>query len=196
MEFYCPWNTTAVVTCARYWILTKLRLYSLEDPGLWTLSSVTWSCLLFPFELVPSTTSLAWRLTPCSLSIKTIYAWYCCSCLSELVLCGWWSGYLSTPLCYFVAIMHVFSSPIDFSINGLCTGVCYKCPHDNEPQHRTKLQQIDRFGDANWVNSRILNSTTLRYSERFDHQFSHVFMFGNMFPESQGSVASSNNFKL
>ena len=53
-----------------------------------------------------------------------------------------------------------------------------------DPQHRTKLKLIDRFCDAN--------------DRRFDHPFSHVFTFGNMFPESHGFVAASiiwtNNF--
>ena len=35
------------ITGAWYWILTKLRLKSLVDPGLWTLPKVTWSCLGF-----------------------------------------------------------------------------------------------------------------------------------------------------
>ena len=30
---------------------------------------------------------------------------------------------------------------------------------------------------------------TIRFSEKFDHLFSHVFIFGNMFPESYGFVA-------
>ena len=28
-----------------------------------------------------------------------------------------------------------------------------------------------------------------RFSKKFDHLFSHVFIFGNMFPESHGFVA-------
>ena len=38
----------------------------------------------------------------------------------------------------------------------------------------------------------------LRFAEKFDHLFSYVFIFGNMFRESRGFVAmpvtSSNNF--
>ena len=41
-------------------------------------------------------------------------------------------------------------------------------------------------------------STTVRFSEKFEHAFLHVFIFGNMFPESHGFVAvtvtSLNNF--
>ena len=29
----------------------------------------------------------------------------------------------------------------------------------------------------------------LKFSEKFDHPFSHVFIFRNMFPESHGFVA-------
>ena len=29
----------------------------------------------------------------------------------------------------------------------------------------------------------------LKFSEKFDHQFSNVFIFDNMFPESHGFVA-------
>ena len=50
--------------------------------------------------------------------------------------------------------------------------------YHNGPQHRTKLKQIDRFGD-----------NILKFSEKFDHPFSHVFIFGNMFPENHGFVA-------
>ena len=41
---------------------------------------------------------------------------------------------------------------IDFSINGLCTSG-YKCQNKNGPQHHAKLKLIDKFGDANRVNS-------------------------------------------
>ena len=38
----------------------------------------------------------------------------------------------------------------------------------------------------------------LKYSEKYQHQFLHVLIFGNMFPESHGFVAvpikRSNNF--
>ena len=42
------------------------------------------------------------------------------------------------------------------------------------------------------------NNRTLRFAEKFDHPFSHVFIFANMFRESYGfisvPVTSSNNF--
>ena len=49
--------------------------------------------------------------------------------------------------------------------------------------------QIDRFGYENWVNSSNFNATILKFSEKFNYPFSHVFIFGNMFPESHGFVA-------
>ena len=42
-------------------------------------------------------------------------------------------------------------------------------------------------------------ATTLKFVKKFDHPFSHVFMFSNMFPESKGFVvmpiSSSDNFE-
>ena len=50
------------ITGAWYWILTKLRLWLLVQPGLWTLPILTWwSCLRFLSELVPTSKSLAWK---------------------------------------------------------------------------------------------------------------------------------------
>ena len=51
-----------------------------------------------------------------------------------------------------------------------------------------KLKQIDRFGDANRVNTINFNAMTMNFSDKIDHPFSHVFIFGNMFPESHGFV--------
>ena len=39
------------------------------------------------------------------------------------------------------------------------------------------------------VNSSNFNAMTLNFSAKFDHPFSHVFILGNMFPESHGLVA-------
>ena len=41
--------------------------------------------------------------------------------------------------------------------------------------------------DPNTV--QIFNAMTLTFYEKFDHTFSHVFIFGNMYPESHGFVA-------
>ena len=59
----------------------------------------------------------------------------------------------------------------------------------NGPQHRTKLKYIGGFGHANWVNSSNFIATTLRFSEKFDHPLSHVFILGYRFLESHGIIA-------
>ena len=41
----------------------------------------------------------------------------------------------------------------------------------------------------NRVNSNNFNATILKFSEKFYYKFSHVFIFGTMFPESYGFVA-------
>ena len=58
-----------------------------------------------------------------------------------------------------------------------------------DPQHRKKIKSIDRFGDQNRVNSSNFNATILKFSEKFDNKFLHVFTLSNMFPESHGFVA-------
>ena len=40
----------------------------------------------------------------------------------------------------------------------------------------------------NSVNSSNFNATILKFSEKFDHSFLHVFVFGNMCPVSHGFV--------
>ena len=56
---------------------------------------------------------------------------------------------------------------------------------------------IDGFGDANWVNSSKLIATTLRFWDGKIYEYTHVFIFCSMLPESQCfvgvPVASSNN---
>ena len=67
-----------------------------------------------------------------------------------------------------------------------------------DSQHRTKLKEIDRFGDKNRINSNNFIATAHIFSEKFEHPFSYVFRFSNMFPEGRRFVAvpvtSSNNF--
>ena len=60
-------------------------------------------------------------------------------------------------------------------------------PYKNE-------SKFDWFGDGNRVNSSNFIATILKFSEIFDHPFSHVFIVGNMFPVSHGPVTTSNNF--
>ena len=58
--------------------------------------------------------------------------------------------------------------------------------YHNGSHHRTKLKKIDRYGDKNRDNSSNFYPTILKFSEKFDHPFSHVFIFGNMIPEIHG----------
>ena len=52
-------------------------------------------------------------------------------------------------------------------------------------------------GNKNRVISTNFNSTILKFSEKFEHLFSYVFIFGNMLPKSHGfdavPVTRSNN---
>ena len=89
----------------------------------------------------------------------------------------YWCAVLSKQ--YIILILY-----IDFSINRLCTENRLICYH-NGPQHCTKLKSIDRFGDKNHVKSSDFNAWILTFPGKLDHQFSHVWMFGDMFPQSQ-----------
>ena len=48
---------------------------------------------------------------------------------------------------------------------------------------------MDRFVDKNIVNSGNFNATILNCFAKFVDPFSHVFIFGNMYPESHGFVS-------
>ena len=61
--------------------------------------------------------------------------------------------------------------------------------YDNVPQQRKKLKSIDRFGNKNRLTRAILIAMTLKFAEKFHHPFLHVFLFGNMFHESDSFVA-------
>ena len=100
-------------------ILTKLRLQSLVDSGLWTLPMVTWSCLGFLSDLVPTSTSLAWSMTE-SLPPRTMCVVLFPMSLREFVRWNWWNVYLWTPLCYFVTILHLFSQSLSIVLR--CEG--------------------------------------------------------------------------
>ena len=64
----------------------------------------------------------------------------------------------------------------------------------NTVQNLSKLAD----GDINRVNSSNFTATILQFSEKFYYQFSHVFIFVKVFPESHGFVAMPvtrwNNF--
>ena len=47
-----------------------------------------------------------------------------------------------------------------------------------------------RFGDKNRVKSDNFNATIPKFSEKFDHRFSHVIISANLFPESHGFVVT------
>ena len=47
---------------------------------------------------------------------------------------------------------------------------------------------MDLFFYANRNSSSNFNATVLKFSEKFDHPFLHVIIFGNMFPENHGFV--------
>ena len=81
---------------------------------------VTWSCLGFPFKLVPISTFLACCLTAGSPS-KTMCVVLSLVCLKELEFWGWWSVSLWTSLCCFVAVMNLFFQSL--SIVLLCGGL-------------------------------------------------------------------------
>ena len=70
-----------------------------------------WSYLGFLSELVSTSTSLAWSLKASSPS-KTMCVILFPVSLRELVFWTWWNVYLWTPLCYFVAILHLFSQSL------------------------------------------------------------------------------------
>ena len=81
-----------------HWCMTlnhsKTTALWLVDPGLWTLPMVTWSCLGFPFALVP--TSTFWQQL--SSPSKTMCVVLSLVSLKELVFWGWCGVSLWTPL--------------------------------------------------------------------------------------------------
>ena len=61
----------------------------------------------------------------------------------------------------------------------------------NEPPTPYKIKLIwwICWKESSSSNSSNFNATILKFSEQFIHPYSHVFIFGNMFPESHGFVA-------
>ena len=97
----------------KYTILMRQHTLALVVSRSRTVSPPHCNLVLSGFlsELVPTSTSLAWRLTASSPS-KTMCVVLFPVFLRELVLWDWWSVYLWTPLCYFVAILHLFSQSL------------------------------------------------------------------------------------
>ena len=81
---------------------------------------VSWSCLGFPFVLVPTSIFSALSLTA-GPPVKTMCTVLAFVSLKELVFWGWWRVSLWTPLCCFVATKHLFSQ--SFSIVLRCGGL-------------------------------------------------------------------------
>ena len=79
---------------------------------------VLWSCLCFPFTPVPTSTSLAWSLTESTPSNTMCVVLFLVS-LKELIFWGWWSVSLQ-HLCYFVAIMYLFSQSLSIVLRCCC----------------------------------------------------------------------------
>ena len=77
-----------------------------------------------------------------------------------------------------------------------------RCQHHNEHPTPYKIKvnncKLIDFGGKSRVISTNFNCTILKFSGKFDHPFSHVFIFGSMLPESRGfdavPVTRSNNF--
>ena len=80
---------------------------------------VTWAFLWFLSELVPTSTSLAWSLTA-SWTSKTMCVVLFPLSHRELIFWGWSNVYLWTLLCYFVAILHLFSQSLSIVLR--CVG--------------------------------------------------------------------------
>ena len=88
----------------------KTKAFVVSPPRTVNLPMVTWYCLGFLSEHVPTSRSLAWSLTVSS--PKTMCVILFPMSLRELVFWGWWNVYLWTPLCYYVAILHLFSQSL------------------------------------------------------------------------------------
>ena len=61
--------------------------------------------------------------------------------------------------------------------------------HDNGTHGamaRKILNKNHSFGNANRINSVNFNATTLKLAAKFDHQFSHLFIFRNIFVQGHG----------
>ena len=50
----------------------------------------------------------------------------------------------------------------------------------------TDIEENHWFGNANQNNSVNFNATTLKLAEKFDHPFSHLFIFRNIFAQGRG----------
>ena len=85
---------------------------------------------------------------------------------------------------------HFPNYTIDFSINGLSTENRLRAQRTSTP-YKIKVNLI---GDKNRVNSSSFNATILKFSEKFDHPFSHLSIFGNTL--NYCSSAADTHLKL
>ena len=101
------------------------------------------------FELVPTLTFLAWSLTAVSPS-KTMCVVLSPVPLKELVFWGGWSMSLWTPLCCFVATIHLFSQSLSIVLR--CGGLVLKAifSFSSAKQSRSAKQTIESLF-VQWV---------------------------------------------
>ena len=109
---------SGAITSTWCWILTKQRLSSLVYLGLWTLLMMIWSCLGFPFTLVPTSTFLAWLTRHTfedhvyGIASRLSKNWY--FEFGEMCICG----HLSVLRCYYVFVLPILD-PEWHTLNGL-----------------------------------------------------------------------------
>ena len=59
------------------------------------------------------------------------------------------------------------------------------------------IEENQWFGQANRINSVNFNATTLKLAEKFDHLFSHLFIFHNTFAQGHGfDACDGRNLKI
>ena len=59
----------------------------------------------------------------------------------------------------------------------------------NPTSYKIKVNKCKLIDLITRINSNNFSATILKFSEKFDPPFSHVFIFGNVFPESHGFAA-------
>ena len=114
-----------------------------------------------------------------------------CSVISTYCICRIF--YVTSIYCicriFYATSMNCICQIIDFSINGLSTENLLRSQLTPKPC-KIKVKTVNwSFGDKNRVNSSNFNAMILKFSEKFDHPFWHVFIFGNISLESHGFVA-------
>ena len=109
------------------WVLIKLRLQWLVDPGLWTLPMVTWSYL--GFALVQTSIFLAWSLT---------------------------AGPLSKNMCTVLSLVSLIIIKKRLAMQAgreLLTPYQSEDPNPTTPTHRMKEEKWKTAGEKKWASS-------------------------------------------